>query len=755
MGWSYAFPLTPRGAILAGMRTPRGTDDLVAALAEELGRIGRRLDDMGTELLVLRSPGPAGPAEPGPEPEAAPWSQQIDVRAGEGVASDLDPVSDGVADAAAAQVPAAAAQVPAAAAAAAAAQVRGLAKAGVEAHVAQPAAAVTLTTPQAGAAPPVPPTGARPGPPYPPAAYPPGPYPPGSYPPGPYPNAYPPGSYPPGAYPGYGQAGSPPWGPPAPAPAAPAPERRRRASSAMSGARLLAWVGGAVTLLGVVMLLVLAASRGWFSIETRLISGAVLGAVLVGVGAWLHRRETARAGALALAATGFATLDLVTAAAAAFYDYLPPAPALLIALLVAGAGLAVADRWRSQLLGAAVTGAAALLAPAVTQDRLLVALVLALQLAAVAVVLRRRWPVLMLVAAAGPILYGSIVAADYADGGAGDRATAIGLALAVLVVAVGMAVPAARLLPVAPVGVLVGAASLPTLAVGVELAGWGGAAIIAGGGLVLAGFAALPGLDRRLRTVAVTAAVLDLFFATSTAFDGRGDTLTLVVLAEAIVATVLAAVLARPDSAGRFALVVGMVFGGLAVVSALADAAPLAALVRFPAFPYVVDGIADPGRLVTAVSVSALVLVFAGALLVAGGKVGWIRPDASAAALWVPIGLVGLYGATGLVVELALLVAPDRAGFTAGHALVTVSWAVGALVLLARGISRAPLRVAGLVLVAAAVTKLVLFDLVALDGLARVGAFLGAGLVLLAAGTRYTRLVAEAERDRDAVPPPE
>ena len=49
-------------------------------------------------------------------------------------------------------------------------------------------------------------------------------------------------------------------------------------------------------------------------------------------------------------------------------------------------------------------------------------------------------------------------------------------------------------------------------------------------------------------------------------------------------------------------------------------------------------------------------------------------------------------------------------------------------------------------LVAAAVAKLVLFDLVALDGLARVAAFLGAGLVLLAAGTRYARLVAEAEK---------
>lgn len=310
-----------------------------------------------------------------------------------------------------------------------------------------------------------------------------------------------------------------------------------------------------------------------------------------------------------------------------------------------------------------------------------------------------------------------------------------------LAVAAATAVPAARLLPVGPVGVLVGAASLPTPVVGIGLAGWGGAAVVVAGALAMAGFAALPGLDVRLRTVAATTAVLGLFVATGTALDGRGSTGTLAVLAEAIVAGVLAAVLRS-----RFALVTGMVFGGLAVVSALVSAAPLSALVRFPS-------LTDPGRLITAASVSALVLVLAGTLLVAGGKVGWIRPDASAAALWVPIGLVGLYGAAGLVVEPALLVSPDRGGFTAGHALVTVSWTVAALVLLARGISRPALRIAGLVLVAAAVAKLVLFDLIALDGLARVGAFLGAGLVLLAAGTRYTRLVAEAERD--AVAPPE
>jgi uncharacterized membrane protein len=76
---------------------------------------------------------------------------------------------------------------------------------------------------------------------------------------------------------------------------------------------------------------------------------------------------------------------------------------------------------------------------------------------------------------------------------------------------------------------------------------------------------------------------------------------------------------------------------------------------------------------------------------------------------------------------------------------VTLSWTVVAAVLLACGARWPAMRVAGMVLVAAAVAKLILFDLVALDGLARVAAFLGAGLLLLAAGTRYARLVAEAE----------
>ena len=125
--------------------------------------------------------------------------------------------------------------------------------------------------------------------------------------------------------PGWAPAGPPPAGPPpmawgAPTPA-PAPKR-----SPLTGARLLAWTGGAVTLLGVVLLLALAASRGWFTPPARVAFGAVLGAGLVGLGVWLHRRESARAGALALVATGFATLYLVDAAATAVFGYLPARP---------------------------------------------------------------------------------------------------------------------------------------------------------------------------------------------------------------------------------------------------------------------------------------------------------------------------------------------------------------------------------------------------------------------------------------------
>ncbi|GAA1250489.1 DUF2339 domain-containing protein [Pseudonocardia aurantiaca] len=545
--------------------------------------------------------------------------------------------------------------------------------------------------------------------------------------------------------PGYGTPGygAPGYGAPghrsAPQQPAPQPAPRRRPLSGLSGAQLLAWTGGAVTLLGVVLLLVLAASRGWFSPQARVVAGAVLGIALVGLGVWLHRKETARVGALALAATGFATLYLVVAAATAYYGYLPTLPALLAALVVAGGGLGLADRWRSQLLGGGVVAGAMLLAPVLVTDWRLVALALALQLAALPVVLRKRWPVLMLIAAAGPFLFGTLVGFGPLVGPAAtERAGAIAVVLAALAVGLATVLLAARRLPVPPVAVLLAASPAPLLVTAAEVEGVGGAGLAAVAALALAAVAVAvaPGVDRVLRTVGTAAAAVALFVATQLVLDGAA--VTVAVLGEALVATMAAAALRS-----RVLLAVGAAFGAFATLVAITRDAPLEALLRFSYVEY-----AGPSTVaeLTAAGVSVLVLALAVALLVAGGRTGLVRPDATAAPLWVPVGLVGLYGATSLVVTLALLVAPDRAGFTAGHALVTVSWTVAALVLLACGISRPALRITGMVLVGAAVAKLVLFDLVALDGLARVGAFLGAGLVLLAAGTRYARMVAEAEK---------
>ncbi|ANZ37123.1 hypothetical protein BBK82_14675 [Lentzea guizhouensis] len=83
-----------------------------------------------------------------------------------------------------------------------------------------------------------------------------------------------------------------------------------------------------------------------------------------------------------------------------------------------------------------------------------------------------------------------------------------------------------------------------------------------------------------------------------------------------------------------------------------------------------------------------------------------------------------------------------------------MSWTVAALFLLLKGINVTALRISGLVLVAAAVAKLLLFDLAALDGFARVLAFLGAGLVLLFAGARYAKLVASQKAPEQPAPAP-
>lgn len=504
-----------------------------------------------------------------------------------------------------------------------------------------------------------------------------------------------------------------------------------------SAGRLIAWAGGAVTVLGVVMLLALAASRGWFSPAARVGAGAALGLALVAVAARLRRRDDTRGAAVALAGTGFATLHLVVVGATAVLGLAAP-PAVALALAVGAAGLALADRWRAQALGTGVVVAGVLLAPVLADGALLLGLVLALHAVAVPAIARRGWALLAAALGAGTAAHGVALALS----GVGADGWAVVVLVAALAVATAVALFGTRILPAPLVAALVAAAPLPVLAAAPGLPGGRGVALA----LLAAAVPALAAVHRPLRVAGLVTAAAGVFQATVLLFDG--SSLTAVLLGQAV-ALGLAAGAVR----SRAGLAVAGGFALVGAVRAVVDVVPPGALARFPQAPFVVAGAARPGALAVAAAVSVLLGAAAVAGLWAGGRCRLLAADAPSAPAWVSLGLIGLYGATGAVVTTALLIAPDRLGFTAGHAAVTVSWTVGALVLAAHGVRRPALRVAAVALVAAAVAKLVSFDLVALDGFVRVAAFLGAGLVLLAAGTRYARMLARADAAAETAGP--
>jgi len=539
---------------------------------------------------------------------------------------------------------------------------------------------------------------------------------------------------------GFGAAGPAGFG--AQTPPRPMPPRPPREGL---GPQLVAWTGGTVTLLGIVLLLVLAASRGWLQPGARVIGGALLALALIAVAAWVHRRPGGQTGAVALAATGVAGLYLDVVAATALYEYLPVAGGLVVAVLVAGGGLALADWWRSQPLAAGAVAGAAILAPILTKaaSPLLVALAVVLQLAAAPVVLRRQWTVLAAVAAVWPFGYGLLAVAMATDDGTRYPQTTAAVA-AVLLVGAGLAVGATGRLPVLFSCVQLAAAAVPVLSMALVLDRAPGAVtalLVAVLMLVVSAPVERSPVPREVCAVAIVMGALAAFEATMIAL--RGGTQTAVVLSEAIVLAAAAIAVRR-----RSVLVAAAGFGAVGTFLALFRDAPLRALLTFPSRPYIVSGDADTAALVTGAGVSALVLVAAVVMFVAADRLDLLGPRAEAAPVWITAAAIVLYGAAGLLVTGALLVTATRGGFLAGHVLVTVSWTVAALILLVRGIRQQALRVAGGALVVAAVAKLVLFDLSQLDGLARVAAFLGAGLVLLAAGTRYARLVAAAQAER-------
>ena len=225
-----------------------------------------------------------------------------------------------------------------------------------------------------------------------------------------------------------------------------APPRRARAERRdledLLGGRVLGWLGAAALLVGLLFLLVMAASRGWLGEEARVLMAGAVSVALFGAGAWLHERRGRLEVALAAAASGSAGLFATLVVAGPVYGLLP-APAALAAALVTGAATTLlALRWRAQgiawlgLLGAV---ASPLLVGA--DGGAAMSLMLAAYVATAAIGLWQRWHAIAMAAfvlAAGQLgLW--IAGPEWAGGGdpAGALAALVVLGAATAVAAVG------------------------------------------------------------------------------------------------------------------------------------------------------------------------------------------------------------------------------------------------------------------------------------------------------------------------------
>lgn len=535
---------------------------------------------------------------------------------------------------------------------------------------------------------------------------------------------------------------------PAPEPAPPLFDRLAHWTS-RHGTKLLAWTGGAVTLLGIVLLLVMAVQQGWLNPLGRVVGGAALGAALVAGGGRVHRKSAVGA-SLALVATGIATLYLDVLAATALYGFLPAWAGLALGLALAGGGLWLADRWSSQLLAVGVVLACAVCAPLLfgaalatggSSLALLTGFLVVLELASTPVRLRRGWPALAVVSTLPAVL--SALAANGQALLTGAPWPAAGAALAVAVIGVVLACATAVRRPEDPGALLLLLASgMPVLLAAPMLERWGSCVVVA----VVAGLYLTVWFGQRVRwsrllparlgIAAGGAGALALMQLTVSTVGGSGRSLAL--LGEAVVLALLANRLR-----GKGILLTATTYGGVGALVAFVVDVPPALFFGFPAGPYVIGGIVLQGAIVS--GLLSFLLLGGAAMALAWSSVRLGVLPARHPSMLVATGLV-LYGAGGVVLSGCLAVSATPGSFLVAHALITLSWVVLAFLLLLRGLQSVPHRITGFVLVFAALAKLALFDLAALDGLARVGTFLGAGLMLLVGGTRYARLLVDRQR---------
>ncbi|MEV6556660.1 DUF2339 domain-containing protein [Nocardia sp. NPDC051756] len=522
--------------------------------------------------------------------------------------------------------------------------------------------------------------------------------------------------------------------------------------------RLLAVAGVAVTLIGVVMLLVLAAQAGFFGPVPRVVAGAVFSAALVAAGMRVFGRVGGRVGGIALAATGIAGGYLDVVAVTSIYHWLHPVIGFAVAFGVAAIGVALAMRWQSQPLAVLVVLGAAVLSPVLTTELALLAFLIVLQLACVPVQLMRDWPYLHVVRTLPAVLATFLLVAGAAVGGGSQRPLLLVAAVAVAVVGLVGTVLVVRRRPADLTASLMFAlATVPLLAA--------------------------PGMYKADRLVASTIAglfALVLLAVAATALIPKLAALVKLPAHTAVVAAVAGSIallevcVAVTDSRSLPVawFLVALGYLGVAGQRRSGVAAGIgAAFATLGAFAFLnvagPDVLASQRRSVDNLGVSTVlgaVLALAVVAVAVWGARRLPSLQSTAELQWIVASIAGLYSVTAATVSIGIATgAPD--GFVIGHSAATILWMAGATAALFYGLrnigkASAVAKLAlgsGLLVTAAALAKLFLFDLATLDGLVRVAAFLAVGVLLLVVGTRYARAFAEAganSRESSETPTP-
>lgn len=486
--------------------------------------------------------------------------------------------------------------------------------------------------------------------------------------------------------------------------------------------KLLVLTGGAITLIGVVMLLVIAARAGLLSPEVRVGGGAALSALLIAAALWVHGRPGGSIGGVAMAGTGIAGLFVVTVAMTSFYEWIPALGGLAVAGAIAAASAALAVRWRSELLAIAVTVAVAVLAPVLT-DGVTVSLVwfmVILQAADIVPERIREWCFLGLVRQLPAVLVASVYVSDARSIDSLPAALVV-IALATVSFALSTGKDdelhsASFALAAFPIALQLTTLDRPV-------------ALIAGGALTAA--LATPALVMSslgaVRRIGFGVVATGIGVETCLLFT-HGSWLPVLVLVPGVVVTAVAAV-----NRSTAVIMAGIVLGvaGSAAYLAFADPTALAS-----------SGLAD-ARLSYGTMVGGLLL--AGWAVLAAQVV--VRSDLPvqhtvAVAL---AAIAGLYGATAAMVSFGSTIGGTD-GFHSAHLGVTVVWVTAAMSLMAVSLQvpryAAPALAGGLLLAGCAIAKLFLFDLQEMSGATRAITFIVVGLLLLAAGSRYAQAFA-------------